>query len=540
MKIQISPIGGLNEVGGNCTIYGSGNKFLCIDFGIKLNQVNSVSPFGTTLPSFKQIQKLNGIISKILITHAHEDHIGALRYLKKFIEKLPDKFDEQLTIVCNAFNKDVISKKIGKTFKFEVIDVDEWYPFIDGIEYKFIYINHSIPYSNAILIRTNNNIIMHTGDWRIDSHPILELNHFDNIVRSITTCKLNRHFTIVGDSTNAHVNKDSFSEKEIHEVLEEEILHNAKKLINTIICFFASNIVRCISCIKIARKHKLKAVILSPSVNMFIQLAIKYQLLNIEDLNSVIIPDSEVTKYNYGKVIIIASGAQGESNSSLMKLVTKTHKFIKINSKYCLLYSASPIPGNIDSVINMFSQLAIKSIDITTKANLHSSGHPYQRDLERLYTATKPNLLIPVHGTFYQMRCNGLLAKKHGGKFILLRNGNSIVLDGQKIELKPTLGDNKCTILSGELVDSQHNVFKDKIDLIHSGIMIVLIHMIKKTFSIDVIGNLINRKGISKINEEFTKILKENNDKNVIIKEINKCVRYSIKINILVKIYFVN
>lgn len=540
MNIQIITIGGLNEVGGNCTLYGYKKDFICVDFGIKFNQISYNNPFGTTLPSYKQIEKLDGKIKHILITHAHEDHIGALRHLKDFIKICPEKFDENLKIICNEFNKEVITKKIGKKFNFEVIEVNKWYSFDSLFEYKFIYINHSIPYSNSIIFRTNKNIILHTGDWRIDTHPILEHNHFPQVLRELNTIKLNKHLTVVSDSTNANANLNSLSEREILNSLNTQVLNCIKNRKNIIICFFASNLVRLISIIKIANKHNLKISILSPSVHLFLQIAIRHNLITKNELESVQITEDSVSKYEFGKVILITSGAQGEPNASLIKLIKQENKFIKINSNYCLIYSAKPIPGNVENVINMFSQLSINNIDIINDPSLHASGHPYIDHLEKLYSAIKPNLIIPVHGTFYQMRANGLLIKKYGGKFIMLKNGSSCLLNGKNINLLKSLGDNKCTSMSGELIDSNNSMFYEKAQIIQNGLLIFIIDHNKNFFKFDAIGHYINKINLEKLENETKKIITSNQKKSEIIKLINKYVNFSMRISVLIKIYFLS
>lgn len=506
--IKVIPLGGLDEIGANCTVYLSDYGCICVDFGIKLEDISIKNPFGSLIPSHFILAKLINL-SYIIITHVHEDHIGALRYLKHYIQSKIISSD--VKIISTKFNIEIISRKTKLNSSFFIIaEKYKWYVDSSNIQYMFLGINHSVPDSHCILIKYQNNMILHTGDWRLDLDPILEPNYFPLLVQHVTLERQKCHLTILSDSTNAHVdNKSTISEKEImhniYNVIQNSIQNNKKIFIT----FFASNVTRFISCMKACINLGLYVSVLSKSMLMFLDIAIKNNMIGSS------IKKNIITDNNYSNnTVYFLSGTQGESNSYIYKVVDNEVKNVSFDINSVLIYSANAIPSRLESVYEMKSKLSYLGTHIISTPNLHSSGHAYPNDIKQMYNDLKPNLVIPVHGTGYQMFANHNLAISNNIESKMMKNGELLLLNEFESLVEKYANNIKSVFIYNNFISDHSHLYVTKRRMMLNGVLIIIITN-KKDVIIDPIGFKITTKNydmlhyfvIKNINIITTKLL---------------------------------
>ena len=409
------PIGGIGEIGGNNYLYSFKGEQILVDAGISFAD-DSLPGVDITIPD--PYLFLNSKIKPkgLILTHAHEDHVGGLEYYF-------DKID--FPIYCNQFTFAYIKHKFKKIPNFEkkffLIKNYQEITF-KNFSFQFIPTTHSIPDPCGIFFKTNDGNLFHTGDWKIDKNPLtgspFDLTNYDIL-------KNNGVDILIGDSTNAGIEKTSGSESELTPSFDK-LFKDLKGRI--IVTCFSSNIARLKTIISSALKNDKKIFVVGRSIKRAITTAIEEKLIdNFEILN-----EKLFNEFNRDKVVLICTGSQGEKNSALWKIANNSHNQVKLSNKDNIIFSSKEIPGNEKSISYLKNSFSFLGLNIISDDDefVHVSGHPSRIEMKELYTYLQPQSLIPMHGEYMHLKKHIELAKTVNiSKSILLLSGDICELD---------------------------------------------------------------------------------------------------------------
>lgn len=413
------PLSGTREIGKNLNLYGHNGKWLMVDCGVKFG--HRLYPYvDVVMPHLATLDMLKENIEGLVITHAHEDHLGALPYL-------PDPLP--FPIYATDFAYEIIKNKLDKRFSlFDVRKVKAGSEFkVGGFDVEFVHLTHSTVESQGVLIKTPVGKIFHTGDWKFDKDPVVG-NSFDE--ERLKALAQEDVLAVVCDSTNALVPGSSISEGEVKESISELISPIKGRIILT--CF-SSNIARLESIIMSAHKQGRKIAVMGRSIERMIKSAQSVGYL--QSIPALLTLDA-LKKLPQDEQFIICTGSQGERRAALKTIVDGANKHIKLSAQDTVIFSSRTIPGNeldIFALQNRILDLGASLITPHDCKNIHTSGHATQDDLRNMYSYVKPRYSIPVHGELKHMQAHADIAYDTGvEKSFLLRNGECLSLNGEE------------------------------------------------------------------------------------------------------------
>lgn len=407
------PLGGTGEIGMNMNLYGHDGQWLMVDCGVTFPKPGRVSADGTRhhsgepeiqMPDPSFIAARREQLAGLIITHAHEDHIGAVPYLWEQL---------RCPVYCTRFTAEVLKKKLAEhallhRVKIIVPETGERLQ-IGPFEVQWLALTHSIPDPNALMIRTPAGNVFHTGDWKLDPEPLVGHGYKEE---TFTRLAAEGVRAMVCDSTNATVNGHSVSEASLYDGLRHYIESAPGRVIVT--CF-GSNIARLLTLSHIADDTGRYMGLYGRSlVNMF-QCA---KRASVWPYSAGTVDTGHLGYLPRREVLAVATGSQGEPRTALRRLAAGTHPDFELEPGDRVIFSARPIPGNEEAIGGLIQQLEGLGVEVITVDNatlpIHASGHPAQRELETLYSWVQPEISIPVHGEDEHMRAHAGLAKGVG------------------------------------------------------------------------------------------------------------------------------
>ena len=483
-KLKIIPLGGLNEIGKNMTVIEYENDIFVLDCGMAFPD-ESMPGIDIVIPDITYLVKNRQKIRGIVITHGHEDHIGAIPYFLK--EMNVPIYGTRLTlglveVKLKEFN--LLSKtKLHRVKPGDVVK-------LGCFKIEFIHTNHSIAGAVALAINTPVGTVVHTGDFKVDSTPIdgemIDLARFGELGKKGV-------LALMSDSTNVERTGYTMSERTVGATFEE-FFRNCNSRI--IVATFASNVHRVQQIINSAHRYGRKVAISGRSMENVAEVAATLGYLNIPD--KVLISIDEIKKYRPNQLCIITTGSQGEAMSALTRMAFSDHKKVEINKGDLVIVSASPIPGNEKQISAVINELFKKGADVVYKSleNIHVSGHACQEELKLIMSLVKPKFFIPVHGEFRHLKQHAMLAERMG-----IKQKNVIVGDiGKVIELGQNSARLNGTVQSGAVLidglgigDVGNIVLRDRKHLAEDGIIIVVVTLSKQDGSILTGPDVISR-----------------------------------------------
>ncbi len=467
-SLRFVPLGGLEEVGRNCMFFEYKNEIVIVDLGLQFPEEETPG-IDYIIPNISYLEKKKANVQAVILTHAHYDHIGALPHL---IGKLGNP-----PIYTTSLTKAIVEKRQddypnSPKLEIHVVKDGDKIKLSNFFEAEFFGVAHNIPETTGVVLKTPIGNIVHFADFKIDYNEKDEpqgLEEFERIG------KMGIHSFMV-DSTNAEEEGHSMSERIVEKNLEE-IFRKAEGRI--IIATFASLLTRIAEIIKIAEKIGRKVALSGYSMKTNVQIAQNLGFIKAKE--GTIIPLEEISKTKDEKILVLSTGAQGESNASLMKIINGEHRHIRIKPGDTVIFSSSIIPGNERSVQVLKDNLSRQGAIVfhSKIVDIHSSGHAPKDDLKLVMKLIKPKFLIPVHGYYFMRATNGQSAREAGiakENVVLMDNGQvaELTKDGFRItqETVPAF----YVMVDGLGVgDVEEVVLRDRRTLAQEGMIVVIV-----------------------------------------------------------------
>ena len=464
--LKIIPLGGLEQIGMNITAFEYGDSIIVVDCGLAFPEddmlgIDLVIPDTTYLEN--NIDKVKGFV----ITHGHEDHIGALPYVLQKIN-VP-VFATRLTM--GIIENKLKEKGMMETTQRKVVQFGSSVS-LGCFRVEFIKTNHSIVDAAALAIYSPVGIVVHTGDFKVDYTPVfgdaIDLQRFAELGRKGV-------IALLCDSTNAERPGFTPSEKTVGKTIDQLFQeHNDTRII---IATFASNVDRVQQIINSAYKYGRKVVVEGRSMVNIIATASELGCLDVPD-NTLISVD-QLRNYPAEQTVIITTGSQGESMAALSRMADSSHRKISIGQGDTIIFSSSPIPGNEKAVTNVINKLLVKGADVIFQ-DVHVSGHPCQEDIKLIYTLVQPKYSVPVHGEYRHLKAQAKIARELG----MDKENIFILQSGKVLEIKPDEAKIVGQVPVGNILvdglgvgDVGNIVLRDRQHLAENGIVIVTFAM---------------------------------------------------------------
>ncbi len=465
-KLKIIPLGGLGEIGKNLTVYEYGQDIVVVDCGLgfpdeELYGVDVVIPDITYLKNNRE--RIRGIV----ITHGHEDHIGALPYVMRELDVpiyatpltagiIELKLEEHDLL----YNTQIFTKRAGDKFRLGCFEVE------------FIHVNHSIADSVALAIRTPIGTVIHTGDFKIDVTPIqgemMDLARLGQLGKQGV-------LALLADSTNVERPGHTDSERKVAEKFDELFKGCEKRIIVTT---FASNVQRIQQIINVAAKYKRKVAVTGRSMENMIRVAKELGYMDLPE--GVLMDLAQIKGQPKNRTVIITTGSQGEAMSGLYRMAFNEHKQINIDANDRVIISASAIPGNETTISRVIDELFHKGAEVIydRHTDLHVSGHASQEEQKMLLALTKPRFFIPVHGEYRMLCKHAELAHIMGvdsNNTVVAENGSVIELSRKTIKLADSVPAGRVFVDGTGVGDVGSVVLRDRKHLAEDGMIAVTI-----------------------------------------------------------------
>lgn len=469
-SVKIIPLGGLEQIGMNMTTFMYEDEIVVVDCGLSFPDddmlgVDLVIPDVTFLKD--NIDKVKGFV----VTHGHEDHIGAFPYVIKDVNKPIYATKLTMGIIETKFRE----HNLIATTKRKIVNYGQSI-ILGKFRIEFIRTNHSIADSAALAIHTPAGVIFHTGDFKVDYTPVfgepIDLQRMGEIGKKGV-------LALLCDSTNVMRPGYTMSEKTVGKTFENIFDENKKNRI--IVATFASNVDRVQQIINAACSHGRKVAVEGRSMVNIINVAGELGYIQIPD--GTLIDTEEIKKYPDDQVTIITTGSQGESMAALSRMAASIHKKVTIKPGDVVIVSATPIPGNEKSVARLINELSMKGAKVIFQ-DTHVSGHASQEEIKMMYTILKPKYSIPVHGEYRHLVKHAELAESMG----IDKKNIFILSSGDVLELSEEEGKVVDTVPCGELMvdglgvgDVGNIVIRDRQVLSENGIVVVVLTLDKYT-----------------------------------------------------------
>ncbi|WP_434511663.1 ribonuclease J [Desulfitobacterium sp. AusDCA] len=492
-KVQIIPLGGLGEIGKNMTVVRYDNHMVLIDAGLAFPD-DEMLGIDVVIPDYSYLIEHKEMLLGILVTHGHEDHIGALPYLLK---------DFDVPIFATRLTLGLIQTKLKESnlnqIKATVVqprDMIKLGPF----RIEFMRVSHSIPDSVGIAIHTPLGTIVHTGDFKIDHTPvtgdILDIHKFSELGDKGVLC-------LMSDSTNVERPGFTMSERTVGEFFDESFRVAKDRII---IASFASNVHRIQQAIQAAYKTNRKVAVVGRSMVNVVAIASELGYLDVPE--GTLIDVDEIVNLPGNQACILTTGSQGEPMSALTRMAMNDHRRVEIQPGDTVIISASPIPGNEKSVARTIDHLFKLGANVIYESinGVHVSGHASQEELKLMLNMVRPQYFLPVHGEYRMLVKHTQLAEQLGipkDNIFLAENGSIIEFTrhGASIAGKVTAG--KILIDGLGIGDVGNIVLRDRKQLSQDGILIVVMTISRSTGAI-VAGPDVVTRGFVYVRESET------------------------------------
>lgn len=508
--VSIYALGGLCEVGKNTYCIESDDTLIIIDAGVRFPG-ESAPGVNYVIPSYEKLKTSQQKLKALIITHGHEDHIGAIPFLIQSVH-IPVIYAPRLASA-------LIKKKIEEMRIREAVNIIEYDSTtelnIAEFHVQFFYVTHSIPDAYGVVVDTPQGRIVHTGDFKIDLTPVgreIELSKIARIGSEGVDL-------LLSDSTNAEIEGYTPSETTVLKSIYE-IFENAQGRL--ILSTFSSNISRIQQIVQVAVEFNRKIAIIGRSMENVVQIARDFGYIKIPD-NS-IIPVEDIREYKNKEICVLCTGSQGEPMAALSRIANGEHKDLSIIPGDTVVFSSSAIPGNgvlIDKVVNKLVRKGADALTNSILYHVHSSGHPSKQELRLMLKLVNPKYFMPIHGEYRMLKLHGEIAQELGmnkDNIFIMENGESIVLNKHKITRGITYPAAPIYIDGKDVKGINEAVLKDREIMQDDGLISVIIGISMKKGKVIVPPIVITKAFIDDdqhMSERIAQITKEELDKIV-------------------------
>ena len=462
-KLKIIPLGGLEQIGMNITAFEYEDSIVVVDCGLAFPE-DDMPGIDLVIPDITYLKENISKVKGFVITHGHEDHIGALPYVLKEVNAPIYSTKLTLALISNKLKEHNLTKttKLKEVKHGQVINLGDF-----AIE--FIKTNHSIQDASALAIYSPVGIVVHTGDFKVDYTPVfgdaIDLQRFAEIGRKGV-------LALMCDSTNAERPGFTMSERTVGHVFDN--LFNEYKTARIIIATFASNVDRVQQIINTAYRFGRKVAVEGRSMVNVITTAAELGYLRVPD--QTLIEIDQVKNYPDEQLVLITTGSQGESMAALSRMAANIHKKITIKPNDAIIFSSHPIPGNEKAVSKVINELSMKGAKVIFQ-DAHVSGHACQEEIKLIYSLVKPKYTIPVHGEYRHLTAQKLVAEELGyskDNIFILKSGNVLEIDENSAAVTGSVHTGAILVDGLGVGDVGNIVLRDRQHLSEDGIMIVV------------------------------------------------------------------
>ncbi len=490
--LKIIPLGGLDGIGKNMTVFEYGNDMFLLDAGLMFPD-DEQPGIDLVLPDYTYVLENEHKLRGIVITHGHEDHTGALPYVLMDLNTTVPVYSSKLTLgliegkLAEHNIKNVPFREVanGDTVKLGAFSI------------TFFSMTHSIPAGFGSFIKTPAGTVLHTGDFKLDQTPIDGITPNFNAINAFGAEGVD---LLMSDSTNATVPGFTGSEAAVGPTLRH-IIKNAPGRV--FVASFSSHIHRlqqvCDASVSVGRK----VVVTGRSMITNTKIARELGYLKIADAN--IIDAYDVDRIPDDRIVVLCTGSQGEPLSALSRMANGEHKSLSIRSSDTVIISATPVPGNEKSVTSIINALSKVGCDIHDKSNglVHVSGHASQEELKLVMAMTKPTYFMPVHGEAMHLRAHARLAEQMGvpsKRIFIMDNGDSLEMRNHKVSRGAGIDSGVVYVDGLSVTDANPVVLRDRQKLAQDGIITCVVALTGKKRRINVVQ--ISGRGVSFVNDE--------------------------------------
>lgn len=491
--VRVIPLGGLEEVGRNCTVFeytdpGTNTRdIIIVDLGLQFPE-ETMMGIDYIIPNVSYLKNKTKDIRGIIITHAHMDHIGAIPYV---LDKLGNP-----PMYAGELARGIIEKRqeeFPAMPKPNIVSVksDERVS-LGAFEIEFVHVNHNIPDSFALAIRTPVGIIFHTGDYKFDRNPALQeptdIGRIAHIGKE--GVKL-----LLADSTSVIEEGYSIPESDIEKSLDDIFIRFSKNRL--ILATFSTLISRLQQAFRLAEKHGRKVAVEGYSMKSNVEIA--HQLGYIKFDVKTLVSGKKAATLPPDKVIILCTGAQGEGNATLMRIAQREHPHIKLSSHDVVLFSSSVIPGNERTIQGVHDSLARQGAKVINyrMMDIHSGGHAYREDAKMLFNLVRPEYFIPIHGNHFMLRIHEEIARELGvkpEKIFVMDNGQVLqCAKGECVMKKEKVPTNYIMVDGLGVGDVGEIVLRDRQRMAQDGMFAIILIIDSQTGSIKEPVDIVSR-----------------------------------------------
>lgn len=464
-KLKIIPLGGMEEIGKNMTVFEYGESIIVVDSGLAFPE-DEMLGVDLVIPDITYLEKNAEKVRGIVLTHGHEDHIGALPYVLKRLEVPVYGTELTLALLENKLIEHQLSDRAELKFVKQGQTIQ-----LGPFKVEFIRSTHSIADAVALAINTPVGTVLHTGDFKIDQTPI-EGEPMD--LARIAELGKKGILLLMSDSTNVERPGYTMSERVVGDTFDN-IFRGAKSRI--IVASFASNIHRIQQVLNSAVKYGRKVALCGRSMINVATAAIRLGYLSFPE--DTLIDIDRIKRFKPEELVIITTGSQGEPMSALSRIASSTHKKVEINEGDLVIISASPIPGNEKMIYNVINELFKKGAEVIYDdlIDIHVSGHAKQEELKLMHRLTKPKFFIPIHGEYRHLKMHAKLAESMGmpeKNIFTMQNGKVLELTSRTAKITGSVQSGSVLVDGLGVGDVGEIVLRDRRILSEDGLIIVV------------------------------------------------------------------
>lgn len=483
-RLKIIPLGGLGQFGANMTVFRYNDEMIVVDCGLMFPDEDLLG-VDIAIPDLSYIEEHRDELIGIVLTHAHEDHVGALPFLLQMVN---------VPIYATEFTLGMVQSKFvefGLVDKVQTHTIATRKPFSVGpFKIEFIRVSHSLVDCVALAIETPVGVVIHTGDFKVDETPVLgdpidlkRLNYYGD--RGV--------LALLADSTNVEQEGRTKSERAVIPGLEKVFEETAGRMI---VSCFATSIHRLQIIFDLAAEQNRAVALLGRSMIKNVEVAQKYGYLDIDE--GQLISPSKAKKLAPSQVCLLVTGSQGEPMSALARMSVDSHRDASVVAGDTVLISARQIPGNERSISRMMNHIFKKGARVVDSsiARIHVSGHGRQEDLKIMYDAVRPKFLIPIHGETRQLYRHAEAARKWGvprDQIVLADSGDVIELDESSVRVRDKVSVGRTLIDDSGYGRIDDVVIRDRKHLAYDGIVVPIVAINKGSGDLESAPEIIQR-----------------------------------------------